>query len=167
MSDHLNELKLKLKNNTKPFQPKLISNIRKSYIEARNCMRDLDNSLYWINIVESVTSITVIMLNIYIITVGIQIAIIKQFIFGYITALISFTLKMIINCFLHGLVYEENENLFIALDELDISHNKLEDNIKALYFKIQTIDAKFGLTITGTIAYRKSTLVSVIFYTLI
>ena len=49
----------------------------------------------------------------------------------------------------------------IGLDEFDISHNKLEDNIEALYFKTQTIDTKFGFTIAGTIAYRKTTLLSV------
>ena len=112
---------------------------------------------------ESITCIAVIMLDIYIFTVGVHVAILRKLISGYIIQFIAYVIILSFNCLIHGLVYDENENMFIGLDELDISHNKLENNIEALYFMTQTIDAKFGFTIAGNIAFRKTTLLSVKF----
>jgi hypothetical protein len=60
------------------------------------------------------------------------------------------------------MVYGENEKLFLSLDELDVKVMNENGYKEALYFKTYS-ESKFGFTIAGTIAYKKTTLLSVSF----
>jgi hypothetical protein len=71
-------------------------------------------------------------------------------------------IKLMVTCLIHDMVYEENEKLFLSLDELDVKAMKDSGYKEALYFKTYS-DSKFGFTIAGTIPYKKTTLLSVSF----
>jgi hypothetical protein len=105
------------------------------------------------------------MLDIYVITVGAQFQIFKEISANLTLQSVINAVKLIITCLIHGLVYEETDSLYLSFDELDISHKNLDENgyKEALYFKSQTIDSKFGFTIAGTIPFKRTTLLSVLF----
>ncbi len=165
MSDYLNSLKNQLKESfntlSQNSRSELILNLRKSYIEARNSMRELDSSLHILNFIDCVNSITGLMLDIYVVTVGTQFQLFKEISANSTLESVVNALKLIISCLIHGFVYDENESLYLSFDELDISYKNLDENKEVLYFKSQTIDSKFGFTIAGTIPFKKSTLLSV------
>jgi len=52
MNEFLIELRFKLKNDINNT-PKLLSSIRKSYIEARDLITDLDRSLSWVHFMDN------------------------------------------------------------------------------------------------------------------
>jgi hypothetical protein len=165
MSDYLNSLKNQLKESfitlSQNSRPEFVSNLRKSYIEARNSMRELDSSLHLLNFIDCIYSITGLMLDIYVITVGTQFQLFKEILANSTLESVVNAVKLIISCLIHGLVYDENESLYLSFDELDISYKNLDENKEVLYFKSQTIDSKFGFTIAGTIPFKRTTLLSV------
>jgi hypothetical protein len=165
MSDYLNSLKNQLKESfitlSQNSRPEFVSNLRKSYIEARNSMRELDSSLHLLNFIDCINSITGLMLDIYVITVGTQFQLFKEILVNSTLESVVNAVKLIISCLIHGLVYDENESLYLSFDELDISYKNLDENKEVLYFKSQTIDSKFGFTIAGTIPFKRTTLLSV------
>ncbi len=165
MSDYLNSLKNQLKESfdtlSRNSRSELILNLRKSYIEARNSMTELDSSLHIFNFIDCVNSITGLMLDIYVITVGTQFQLFKEISADFMLQSVLNAVRLIINCLIHGLVYDENESLYFSFDELDISYKNLDENKEVLYFKSQTIHSKFGFTIAGTIPFKRSTLLSV------
>jgi hypothetical protein len=167
MSDFLDSLKKQLKESfdtlSQTSRSELILNLRKSYIEARNSMRELDSSLYLLNFIDCVTSITGLMLDIFVMTVGIHFESFKEITAGLKLESVANAIKLIISCLIHGSVYDETEKLYFIFDELDISYKNLDENgyKEALYFKSQTIDSKFGFTIAGTIPFKMTTLLSV------
>jgi hypothetical protein len=165
MSDYLNSLKNQLKESfitlSQNSRPEFVSNLRKSYIEARNSMRELDSSLHLLNFIDCINSITGLMLDIYVITVGTQFQLFKEILANSTLESVVNAVKLIISCLIHGLVYDENESLYLSFDELDISYKNLDENKEVLYFKAQTIDSKFGFTIAGTIPFKRTTLLSV------
>ena len=167
MSDFLHSLKNQLKESfntlSQNSRSEFILNLRKSYIEARNLMRELDSSLHLLYFIDCVNSITYLMLDIYVITVGSQFQLFKE-----LSAIVTLesvinAFRLIISCLIHGLVYDENESLYLSFDELDICYKDLDQNKEVLYFKSQTIDLKFGFTIAGTIPFKRTTLLSVRF----
>jgi hypothetical protein len=167
MSDFLHSLKTKLKesidNSSKNSRSELIIGIRKSYIEARNSMKELDSSLHLLNFIDCVYSITGLMLDIYMIKVGAQFQLFKEFSVNFTLESVLNAVKLIISCLIRGLVYDEIDSLYLSFDELDISYKNLDENgyKEALYFKSQTIDANFWFTIAGTIPFKRTTLLSV------
>jgi hypothetical protein len=105
------------------------------------------------------------MLDIYVITVGTQFQLFKEVSAEFTLESVINSVKLIISCLIHGLVYDETDSLYLSFDELDISYKNLDENgyKEALYFKSQTIDSKFGFTIAGTIPFKRTTLLSVLF----
>ncbi len=101
------------------------------------------------------------MLDIFVVTVGTQYQLFKEISADFIFESVLSAVKLIISCLIHGLVYDENESLYLSFDELDISYKNLDENKEVLYFKAQTIDSKFGFTIAGTIPFKRTTLLSV------
>ncbi len=165
MSDFLDSLKNELKESfntlSRNSRSELILNLRKSYIEARNSMTELDSSLHLLNFIDCVNSITGLMIDIYVVTVGTQFQLFKEISADFMFQSVLNAVKLIISCLIHGFVYDEIESLYFSFDELDISHKNLDENKEVLYFKSQTIDSKFGFTIAGTIPFKRTTLLSV------
>jgi hypothetical protein len=106
--------------------------------------------------------------TVYVITVGAQFQLFKGISANFALESVINTVKLIISCLIHVLflVYDETDSLYLNFDELDISCKNLDTNgyKEALYFKSQTIDSKFGFTVVGTIPFKRTTLLSVLFW---
>jgi hypothetical protein len=65
----------------------------------------------------------------------------------------------------NDLVYEESEKPFLACDELNVSVERMNENLfrDTLYFKSQMSESKIGFTIAGLVPFKKITLLSVRF----
>ncbi len=147
---------------TQKSKPKIIHNIRKSYLKARNTIRKLDQSLNWINFFDSVNTIMSIMFEIYACFGVNNKHIFKSFLNYHILHTLLNVMKLIINCLIHGMVYEESTRLSQCLDEINLSNKSLDENSfkEALYFKTNTFESIFGFTVYG-IPFNKNTLLSV------
>ncbi len=166
MAELLERMSFKIKQMNKlqshETQSQLITEIRKSYIDARNSIRDLDRSLYLVQFLDSVSTILNLMLYIFMITNGNGISNFNTYLTQSILGTTLNVIKLVITCLIHDTVYGENEKLFLSLDELDVKAMNDIGYKEALYFKTYS-DSKFGFTIAGTIPYKKTTLLSVSF----
>jgi hypothetical protein len=75
---------------------------------------------------------------------------------------VSEIFKIIISCFINGLVYEENDKIFAVLDNInpkDINENEYKE---VVFFKTMSRETKFGFTIAGFAPLKKTTLLTVI-----
>jgi hypothetical protein len=108
------------------------------------------------------------MLQIYISAVGVKNRNVNAFSLTLIFSTVLIASKLITSCLVHGLVYEESEKLFLTFDELDISIDRMDENLfrEALYFKSQMSESKIGFTIAGLVPFKKITLLSVRFMTI-
>jgi hypothetical protein len=143
-------------------QSQMITEIRKSYIDARNSIRDSDKSLYLVQFLDSVTAILNLMIDIFMITNGNGIPNFKTYVTGSILGTTLNVIKLVVTCLIHDMVYEANERLFLCLDELNVKAMNNSGYKEVLYFKTHS-ESKFGFTIGGTIPYKMTTLLSVSF----
>ncbi len=142
-----------------------IKSLRKSFLRARNSIIKLDHSLYLIHLIDSILTISTIMLHIYMFAIGMSDPILK-----FLSSALAFVTLLCVTKFLfgsiiHGMVYEGVDKIYLYFDELDISVESMNENIyrEVLYFKAQTSDSKFGFTIAGLAPFKKITLLSVSF----
>ncbi len=140
-----------------------IKNLRKSFNETKNKISKLDQSLNLMQSIDMFITISGIMLQIYLFTVGSEIKILKDMSSTFIFSTIMISSRLIINCLIHGSVFEETEKLFSLLDEMNVSVDSMNENDfrEALYFKTQANSPKLGFTIAGLVPFRKITLISV------
>ncbi len=142
-----------------------IKNLRKCFLRARNSIIKLDHSLYLIHLIDSILSISTIMLHICMLAIGMTDPILKSLSSALIFITILCVTKFLFSSIIHGMVYEEVDKIYLYFDELDISVESMNENIyrEVLYFKAQTSDSKFGFTIAGLVPFKKFTLLSVSF----
>ncbi len=166
MTEFLKQLTFKIKHMNKiqsnETRSQMITEIRKSYINARNSVRKLDKSLHLIQFLDSIASILGLMINIFMITNKQNMPYNEAYLANaWLGTTIGVT-KLVMSCLIHGMVYGANERLFLCLDELDVKAMNGNEHKEVLYFKTYS-DSKFGFTIAGTIPYNKTTLLSVNF----
>jgi hypothetical protein len=88
--------------------------------------------------------------------------IVAQFVTFFAFGTVSEIFKLIISCFTNGLVYEENDNIYAVLDNIN-SKDINEDQYKeVVLFKTMSRETMFGFTIGGFAPLKKTTLLSVI-----
>ncbi len=140
-------------------------NLRESFVRARNSVIKLDHSLYLIHLIDSILTISTIMLHIYMFAVGMGDPVLKFLSSALVFVTFLCVTKFLFDSIIHGMVYEEVDKIYLYFDELDISVESMNENIyrEVLYFKAQTSDSKFGFTIAGLVPFKKVTLLSVSF----
>jgi hypothetical protein len=167
MVEYLANLREELKNinKTDSSEKKLnfIKNVKQSYFRARNTVIKLDQSLYLIHLIDSILNVSAMMLWIYMTAIGMNNEIVNSVSKALIFTTIICLIKTITSCLIHGMVYEENEKLFLCLEEFDVSDDCMNEKIfrELLYFKSQNSESKFGFTIAGVMPFRKFTFLSV------
>ncbi len=146
-------------------QSNSIKNIRNSFISARNTVSKLDQSLRLIHFIDSILTVSSIMLHIYMTALGVKDSDINAISSTLIFSTVLIVSKLITSCLIHDVVYEESEKLFLTFDELDISVDIMDENLfrEALYFKSKMSESKIGFTIAGLVPFKKITLLSVSF----
>ncbi len=109
------------------------------------------------------------MLQIYMSVIGVKNRDINAYSLTLIFSTGLIASKLITSCLVHGLVYEESEKLFLTFDELDISVDRIDENLfrEALYFKSHMSESNIGFTIAGLVPFKKITLLSVRFMTML
>jgi len=166
MTELLRQLTFKVKQMNKiqsnEIRSQMITEIRKSYIDARNSVRKLDKSLYLAQFIDTVSSILDLMINIFMITSGNKIPYYEKYLANVMLGTVINVIKLMMSCLIHGMVYGQSERLFLCLDELDVKAMNGNGYKEAVYFKTYS-DSKFGFTIAETIPYKKTTLLSVSF----
>jgi hypothetical protein len=102
-----------------------------------------------------------IMINIYAIAMYSDNEIMKQQWNTYAFKSITSVLKLIISCYINGLVHEESERIYSVLDNFNTRDLDEVQYKEWLMFKNILKDAKIGFTIGGFAALRKTTLIPV------
>ncbi len=140
-----------------------IKNLRKSFNETKNKISKLDQSMNLIQSIDIFITISGIMLQIYLFAVGSETKTLNSLSSTFILSTIMMSSRLIINCLIHGSVFEGTEKLFSLLDEMNVSVDSMNENDfrEALYFKTQANSPKLGFTIAGLVPFRKITLISV------
>ncbi len=134
----------------------MITEIRKSYIDARNFVRKLDESLLLIQFLDPIASMLSLMINIFMIANKQNMPYYETYLANAWLGTTINIIKLAMPCLIHGMVFGANERLFLCLDELDVKAMNGNGYKEALYFKTYS-DSKFGFTIAGTIPYNKTT----------
>ena len=75
---------------------------------------------------------------------------------------ITSTVKLIINCFINGLVHEESDRIYAVLDKFNAKDVDNYEYKNLVLFKNSFREMRFGFTIGGFASLRKTTLVPVI-----
>lgn len=146
------------------FCSESLRSVRISFVETRNTLLKLDESLTTIHLLVFLNSVLIIMVHIYLIILG------NERTQGYSTSLIFTSLLAVTAitsfCLIHGMVYEEADRLSMAFDNLDISQTDLDGNAfrELIYLKSSLSQSKFGFTIGGVVPFKKITLFSVSLY---
>ncbi len=158
LTEYIENLRENFSNNTIS-----IKNLRKSFNETKNKISKLDQSLNLMQLIDMFITISGIMLQIYLFTIGSETEVSKTLSSTFIFSTFLTTCRLIINCLIHGSVFEGTEKLFSLLDEMNVSVDSMNENDfrEALYFKTQANSPKLGFTIAGLVPFRKITLISV------
>jgi len=102
-----------------------------------------------------------IMLNIWGFALSENHHVVKQFSNTFMFTTITSAVKLVISCLINGLVHEESDRISAVLDNMDARDLDESEYKEWLMFKNISRKAKFGFTIGGFAALRKSTLVPV------
>ena len=137
-----------------------ISLIKSTFIELRDKMVSLDNSLKHIIVIDTSVSMCAIMLQIYALAQNNDK--LKEFAYFFAFGTISEITKLIISCFINGLVYEQSYRIYAALDYINANHFDENEYKELILFKTISRDTMFGFTIVGFAPLEKKTLFSVI-----
>ena len=132
------------------------------FIKTRNEIQIFDHSLSYLLVMDIIYTIFSIMLHIYCSTLSYQIPLFKSLIKHLAFVSISSCFKLIISCFINGLVHEESERIYFVLDNIN-SNELTESEFKEwLMYKNISRECRFGLTIGGFAPLMKQTLIPVI-----
>jgi len=138
-----------------------LTRIKNSFIKIRDTINGLDNSLSWILILDITETMVAVMINIYAIAMHSNNEIMKQHSNNYAFRSITSVLKLIISCYINGLVHEESERIYSVLDNFNTRDLDEVQYKEWLMFKNILKDIKIGFTIGGFAALRKTTLIPV------
>jgi hypothetical protein len=138
-----------------------LTELKNSFIKIKNSIITLDDSIAWVLIIDITETMVGIMLNIWTISLSDNSPLIKSHLGGFAFITITSSVKLVISCFINGLVHEESERIYSVLDNFnsgDFDANEYKD---FLIFKNISKETMFGFTIGGFAALRKTTLIPV------
>jgi hypothetical protein len=131
------------------------------FIKIKNSIITLDDSIAWILIIDITETMVGIMLNIWIISLSDNSPITKSHLEGFAFNTITSSVKLVISCFINGLVHEESERIYSVLDNFNSGDFDANEYKEWLMFKNISKEKMFGFTIGGFSALRKTTLIPV------
>ncbi len=138
-----------------------LTRIKNSFIEIRDKINGLDNSLSWILILDITETMFAVMINIYAIAMYSNNEIMKERSNTYAFKSITSFLKLIMSCYINGMVHEESERIYSVLDNFNTRDLDDVQYKEWLMFKNILKDTRIGFTIGGFAALRKTTLIPV------
>ena len=140
-----------------------INELKNFYLKIRTELKDMDESLSLVIIADIIQTMTVIMSNVWSFSLVDKHQTIKSLSNQFATNTISAAVKLIISCLINGLVYDESERILAVLDAISAYDLNDFEFKELLLFKTISRESKFGFTIGGFAALRKTTLIQVMF----
>ncbi len=138
-----------------------LTRIKNSFIKVRHTINGLDDSLTWVLILDITETMFAVMINIYAIAMYSNNEIMKQYSNQFAFKSMTSVLKLIVSCYINGLVYEESERIYSVLDNFNTRDLDEVQYKEWLMFKNILKDTRIGFTIGGFAALRKTTLIPV------
>jgi len=138
-----------------------LAELRDSFLKNRNLIEELDQSLSWVLIIDLTETIVGVMINIYVYSLSGNNEVIKRHLTYHAFKSTTSVIKLIIDCYINGLVHEESERIYSVLDQFK---NRDLNNVEYkewLMFKNVSKDQNFGFTVGGFAPLRKTTLIPV------
>ncbi len=138
-----------------------LAELRDSFVRNRNLIEELDQSLSWAIIIDLTETMVGVMTHIYVYSLSGNNNIMKKYLTYYAFKSITSFLKLIIDCYINGLVHEESDRIYSVLDEFK---NRDLNNVEYkewLMFKNLSNDHNYGFTVGGFVPLRKTTLIPV------
>jgi len=131
------------------------------FIRIRDKINELDQSLSWILMIDITITMLSIMFNIYAVAISGKFKAINEHSKTLALKSITSTIKLIISCFINGLVHEESDRIYAVLDRLNGEDLDEKEYKEWIMFKNVSKETMFGFTIGGFAALRKTTLIPV------
>jgi hypothetical protein len=138
-----------------------LTELKNSFIKMKNNIITLDDSIAWVLILDITETMVGIMLNIWMISLSYDSPIIKSRLEGLAFITITSSIKLVISCFINGLVHEESERIYSVLDNSNAEDFDANEYKEWLMFKNISKEKMFGFTIGGFAPLRKTTLIPV------
>ena len=138
-----------------------LTELKNSFIKIKNSIITLDDSIAWVLIIDITVTMVGIMLNIWTISLSDDSPIIKEHLEGFAFNTITSSVKLVISCFINGLVHEESERIYSVLDNFNAKDFDTNEYKEWLMFKNISKEKMFGFTIGGFAALRRTTLIPV------
>ncbi len=92
-----------------------LTELKNSFIKMKNNIITLDESIAWVLIIDITETMVGIMLNIWMISISNDSPIIKSRLEGLAFITITSSIKLVVSCFINGLVHEESEQIYSVL----------------------------------------------------
>jgi hypothetical protein len=138
-----------------------LAELRDSFARIRNLIEELDQSLSWVLIIDLTETIVGVMFSIYVYSLSVNIKVMKNYLTYYPFKSITSVLKLIIDCYINGLVHEESDRIYSVLDESKSRNLNDFEHREWLMFKNVSKGQNFGFTVGGFVPLRKTTLIPV------
>jgi hypothetical protein len=138
-----------------------LTELKNSFIKMKNSIITLDESIAWVLIIDITVTMVAIMLNIWMISLSEDSPIVKSHLEGFAVVTITSSIKLVISCFINGLVHEESERIYSVLDNFNAEDFDANEYKEWLMFKNISKEKMFGFTIGGFAPLRKTTLIPV------
>jgi hypothetical protein len=138
-----------------------LTELKSFFIKIKNSIIALDDSIVRVLIIDITETMVAIMLNIWTISLSDDSPIIKENLEGFAFNTITSSVKLVISCFINGLVHEESERIYSVLDNFKAEDFDANEYKEWLMFKNISKEKMFGFTIGGFAALRKTTLIPV------
>jgi hypothetical protein len=138
-----------------------LKELKNFFIKIKNSIITLDDSIAWVLIIDITETMVLIMLNIWTISLSDDSPIIKEYLEEFALSTITSSMKLVISCFINGLVHEESERIYSVLDNFNSEDFDANEYKEFLMFKNISKETMFGFTIGGFSALRKTTLIPV------
>lgn len=135
--------------------------IRKSYVETRDEVLDLDQILSMTHLIDAFITIAGLLLQIYVFSVSKKYRALKTFSYTLVFGLVLNAIKLVLNCLINGKIHDASDKMMACLDNIKAEHLDDAGFKETLLFMSSAKELKFGFTIAGLMPLRKTTLLSV------
>lgn len=138
-----------------------ISELKKFYLKIKTAINDCDQSLSLVITTDIIQTIFGLMLSVWSYALVEEHKSIQRLGNQFCIDAITMTIKLVISCFLNGLVYDESDKIMATLDAIDAKDIDDELFKEVLLFKTISRETTIGFTIGGFAPLRKKTLIQV------
>jgi len=136
--------------------------LKNLFVKIRDTINELDQLLSFVMIIDIIDAMIAVMNNIYAFSLSNNNLFFKKQSKSFAYRTISSIVKLVISCYINGLVHEQSERIYAVLDKFNAKQFDKSEYKELVLFKTMSRESSFGFTIGGFAALRKTTLIPVI-----